>query len=338
MDTVRRAGLDVDLQISGDRRSVPPAVELSSYRIIQEALTNTLKHGGLGARSAVDLTYSADKLLIEVSDTGLGHAHEVSVGHGLIGIGERVALFGGRVDYGNREDAGLLCSRRVTAYGYYMIRVALADDQALVRTGLRMILEAEGDIEIVGEATDGNGAIALSGTEAPDVLLMDIRMPGLDGIEALRRISAMMPNEGPRVIMLTTFDPDDYIYDALAAGASGFLLKDAPAEELLTAVRVVASGEAVLAPSITNRLIQQIKARPIRTTESQVLESLTDREREVLRLIAKGDTNQEIAEQLFVGETTVKTHVSHVLQKLGLRDRVQAVVVAYECGFVVPGA
>lgn len=219
-----------------------------------------------------------------------------------------------------------------------MIRVALADDQALVRTGLRMILEAEGDIEIVGEATDGNGAIALSGTEAPDVLLMDIRMPGLDGIEALRRISAMMPNEGPRIIMLTTFDPDDYIYDALAAGASGFLLKDAPAEELLTAVRVVASGEAVLAPSITNRLIQQIKARPIRATESQVLESLTDREREVLRLIAKGDTNQEIAEQLFVGETTVKTHVSHVLQKLGLRDRVQAVVVAYECGFVVPGA
>lgn len=219
-----------------------------------------------------------------------------------------------------------------------MIRVALADDQALVRTGLRMILEAEGDIEIVGEATDGNGAIALSGAEAPDVLLMDIRMPGLDGIEALRRISAMMPNEGPRVIMLTTFDPDDYIYDALAAGASGFLLKDAPAEELLTAVRVVASGEAVLAPSITNRLIQQIKARPIRTTESQVLEGLTDREREVLRLIAKGDTNQEIAEQLFVGETTVKTHVSHVLRKLGLRDRVQAVVVAYECGFVVPGA
>lgn len=218
-----------------------------------------------------------------------------------------------------------------------MIRVALADDQALVRTGLRMILEAEGDIAIVGEAVDGNGAIALSATEHPDVLLMDIRMPGLDGIEALRRISAMMPTEGPRIIMLTTFDPDDYIYDALAAGASGFLLKDAPAEELLTAVRVVAAGEAVLAPSITNRLIQQIKTRPIRTTEAQVLESLTDREREVLRLIAKGDTNQEIAEQLFVGETTVKTHVSHVLQKLGLRDRVQAVVVAYECGFVVPG-
>lgn len=218
-----------------------------------------------------------------------------------------------------------------------MIRVALADDQALVRTGLRMILEAEGDIAIVGEAVDGNGAIALSATEHPDVLLMDIRMPGLDGIEALRRISAMMPTEGPRIIMLTTFDPDDYIYDALAAGASGFLLKDAPAEELLTAVRVVAAGEAVLAPSITNRLIQQIKTRPIRTTEAQVLESLTDREREVLRLIAKGDTNQEIAEQLFVGETTVKTHVSHVLRKLGLRDRVQAVVVAYECGFVVPG-
>lgn len=218
-----------------------------------------------------------------------------------------------------------------------MIRVALADDQALVRTGLRMILEAEGDIEIVGEAVDGNGAIAISATEHPDVLLMDIRMPGLDGIEALRRISAMMPTEGPRIIMLTTFDPDDYIYDALAAGASGFLLKDAPAEELLTAVRVVAAGEAVLAPSITNRLIQQIKTRPIRTTEAQVLESLTDREREVLRLIAKGDTNQEIAEQLFVGETTVKTHVSHVLRKLGLRDRVQAVVVAYECGFVIPG-
>jgi len=218
-----------------------------------------------------------------------------------------------------------------------MIRVALADDQALVRTGLRMILEDEGDIKIVAEAEDGNGAIAISGTEKPDVLLMDIRMPGLDGIEALRRITAMMPNDGPRIIMLTTFDPDDYIYDALAAGASGFLLKDAPAEELLQAVRVVAAGEAVLAPSITNRLIQQIKSRPIRNGGSEELESLTGREREVLRLIAKGATNLEIAEQLFVGETTVKTHVSHVLQKLGLRDRVQAVVVAYETGFVVPG-
>lgn len=219
-----------------------------------------------------------------------------------------------------------------------MIRVGLADDQALVRTGLRMILEDEGDIKVVAEASDGNGAIAISGAEKPDVLLMDIRMPGLDGIEALRRITAMMPSDGPRIIMLTTFDPDDYIYDALAAGASGFLLKDAPAEELLQAVRVVAAGEAVLAPSITNRLIQQIKSRPIRNGESEALESLTSREREVLRLIAKGATNLEIAEQLFVGETTVKTHVSHVLQKLGLRDRVQAVVVAYECGFVVPGA
>lgn len=218
-----------------------------------------------------------------------------------------------------------------------MIRVALADDQALVRTGLRMILEDEGDIEVVGEASDGNGAIAISGSEEPDVLLMDIRMPGLDGIEALRRITAMMPTQGPRIIMLTTFDPDDYIYDALAAGASGFLLKDAPAEELLQAVRVVAAGEAVLAPSITHRLIQQIKNRPIRRDESKELESLTEREREVLRLIAKGATNLEIAQQLFVGETTVKTHVSHVLQKLGLRDRVQAVVLAYETGFVVPG-
>ena len=219
-----------------------------------------------------------------------------------------------------------------------MIRVLLVDDQALVRAGFRMILEAEEDIEVVGEATDGYGAIDSTKRLAPDVVLMDIRMPGLDGIEATRRIAEATAENPVRVLMLTTFDLDEYVYEALRAGASGFLPKDGPAEQLIAGIRVVAAGEALLAPSVTRRLIHEFaRAAPSAQERPKALEELTPREEEVLKLIARGMSNAEIAESLIVGETTVKTHVARVLMKLGVRDRVQAVVLAYESGLVQPG-
>ena len=219
-----------------------------------------------------------------------------------------------------------------------MIRVALVDDQAMVRAGFRMILETESDITVVGEAGDGRDALDLVARSAPDVVLMDVRMPHMDGIEATRQLTSS--GSAARVLMLTTFDLDDYVYAALRAGASGFLLKDAPAEQLVNAVRVIASGDALLAPSVTRLLIDEVSRRPAvdPATVAPGLADLTERELEVLRLIARGMSNAEIAEQLYLGEATVKTHVGRVLTKLDLRDRVQAVVAAYESGIVTPGS
>jgi DNA-binding NarL/FixJ family response regulator len=216
------------------------------------------------------------------------------------------------------------------------IRILVADDQALMRGGFRLILDAQDDLEVVGEAIDGADAVRQYDQLRPDVVVMDVRMPTMDGIEATRRLTA---GERPaRVLILTTFDLDEYVYEALRAGASGFLLKDRPPEELVAAVRVVAAGEALLAPSVTRRLIAEFAARPDPPPPPAALEQLTDREREVLVLMARGRSNQEIARELFVAETTVKTHVGRVLQKLGLRDRAQAVVLAYESGLVQPGS
>ena len=216
-------------------------------------------------------------------------------------------------------------------------RVLIVDDQALVRTGFRMILDAEPDIEVVGEAENGSEAVTLARSLQPDVVLMDIRMPEMDGIEATRRVVAPGDAAAPRVLMLTTFDLDEYVYDALRAGASGFLLKDVPAEQLAAGVRMVAAGDALLAPSITRRLIEEFAAAPSAAAPPPGLDELTPRELEVFKLVARGLSNAEIAEQLIVGETTVKTHVTRLLMKLGLRDRVQAVVLAYEFGVVMPG-
>ena len=215
-----------------------------------------------------------------------------------------------------------------------MIRVLLADDQTLVRTGFRAILGAERDIEVVGEAADGREAIEQAALRRVDVVLMDIRMPGTDGIEATRRIVGT----GPRILILTTFDVDELVYAALRAGASGFLLKDAPADQLLTAIRVVAKGDALIDPAITRRLIADFAQRPPHRDRPTELAELTDRELEVLRLVARGLSNAEIGQTLFVGEATVKTHVGRILRKLDLRDRVQAVVFAYECGLVAAGS
>jgi DNA-binding NarL/FixJ family response regulator len=211
------------------------------------------------------------------------------------------------------------------------LSVLIVDDQALVRAGFRMILDAEEDIEVAGEAADGADAVAEAQRLRPDVILMDVRMPQVDGIEATRRLLA--DGLDTKVVMLTTFDMDEYVYDALRAGASGFLLKDVPPEQLVSGIRAVAQGDALLAPSVTRRVIEEFVRRPPSTRSvPPALEELTARELEVLKLVAKGLSNAEIAKELFVSETTVKTHVAHVLTKLGVRDRVQAVVLAYECG------
>ena len=234
------------------------------------------------------------------------------------------------------------------------IRVLLVDDQALVRAGFRMILDAEEDIEVVGEASDGEQAVYSAKQFNPDVILMDVRMPNMDGIEATRKIvsadNGAVPEsedtdpalDRPRVLMLTTFELDEYVYESLRAGASGFLLKDVPADQLVAGIRVVAEGEALLAPSVTKRLISDFSAaRAAKAAEENPpagLDELTTREMEVFKLIARGMSNHEIATELVVSETTVKTHVARILMKLGLRDRVQAVVLAYESGLVQPGA
>jgi DNA-binding NarL/FixJ family response regulator len=217
------------------------------------------------------------------------------------------------------------------------IRVLVADDQQLLRAGLRMVLKPQPDLELVGEAADGEQAVALARRVKPDVAVMDIRMPGIDGIEATRRLLAHP--EPPRVLVLTTFGEDEYVYEALRAGASGFLLKDAPPEELVTAIRAVARGDALLGPAVTRRVIEAfVRSRPPPPATAGIVERLTARELEVLMLVARGLSNAEIAEQLVVSEATVKTHVARLLNKLDLPDRVHAVVFAYESGLVHPAA
>ncbi len=216
------------------------------------------------------------------------------------------------------------------------LRVVIADDQALVRAGFRMILEEVGGFQVVGEAANGEEAIAAVRRHRPDLVLMDVRMPTLDGIEATRRI--LLGGASCRVVILTTFDLDEHVFAALRAGASGFLLKDVSPEQLVASLRIVAAGEAILAPSITRRLIERFAAPSLEPAVSDVLSALTEREREVLILVARGLSNEEVAAELHVGESTIKTHVGRVLAKLGLRDRVQAVVFSYENGLIQPGS
>jgi DNA-binding NarL/FixJ family response regulator len=215
------------------------------------------------------------------------------------------------------------------------VRIVVADDQPVVRQGFSALLDTQPDLTVVGTASDGGEAVRLARQVSPDVVLMDIRMPGIDGIEATQQLAA--DPDGPRILILTTFDLDEYVYDALRAGASGFLLKDVTAERLFDAVRVIAAGEALLAPAVTRRLISDFsRPRPTAVAPSATIAGLTPRETEVLRLVADGLSNSEIAAELVVTEQTVKTHVSHILNKLGLRDRTQAVIAAYETGLVTP--
>ena len=216
------------------------------------------------------------------------------------------------------------------------VRVLIADDQELIRTGFRMILAAEPDIDVVGEATNGAEAVSVCRELHPDVVLMDIRMPELDGIEATRRILAQPHQPKPSVLILTTFERDEYVYGALRAGASGFLLKDVPAHKLAAAIRTIGDGDALLAPSITRRLIEEFAAPRTPAASTPGLDELTPREIEVFQLLASGMTNNEIAAELIVGDSTIKTHVARILMKLGVRDRVQAVILAYETGLITP--
>ena len=272
--------------------------------------------------------YRANRVELEVRDDGKSAAATDGLGHGLVGIRERVKIYGGDMSAGPAPDGGFVLSARLPVEGM-SIRVLVADDQSMVRAGFRMLLSGEPDIEVVAEASNGLEAVDKTARFSPTVVLMDIRMPELDGLEATRRILAA--DTGVRVLILTTFDLDEYIYEALRAGASGFVLKDDPPEQLIAAIRTVSAGEALLSPTVTKRVIQQFTRTP-RPTPPRALDDLTERELEVFRLVARGLSNAEIGQELYISETTVKTHITHILQKLDLRDRVQAVVFAYQTG------
>ena len=343
VETVRDAGTPVELRMSGTDRRLSPALELSIYRVVQEALTNVVKHAP-GARAAVDLTVSAADVRIEVADDG-GPLAGSAGPEGRAGqrghrprdsrdarANRRVRwLAGGRTARRRR----LPRARRGPGRGGGVTTsVLVVDDEALLRTAFSSLINAEDDLEVVGEAADGRQAVHLATGLSPNVVVMDVRMPVMDGIEATRRITSA---GGSRVLILTTFDLDEYVFEALRAGASGFALKSRPLEELLSAIRTVAAGEALLAPSVTRRLIAHFagQARTAKPQEPQAprgLAELTEREREVLSLVARGLSNAELAQTLHMSLPTAKTHVSRILAKLGARDRTQLVVLAYQSG------
>ena len=274
--------------------------------------------------------YRPDELEIEVRDNGGGSSKSDGLGHGLVGVRERVKIYGGEMTASTAPEGGFVLSTRLPIPTRTMtIRVLVADDQSMVRAGFRMLLAGEKDIEVVAEATNGLEAVDKAARFRPTVVLMDIRMPELDGLQATRRILAA--DNAARILILTTFDLDEYVFEALRAGASGFVLKDDSPEQLIAAIRTVADGDALLSPTITRRVIQKF-ARMSRPAPPKQLDELSDRERDVFRLMARGLSNAEIGNELYISETTVKTHVTHILQKLDLRDRVQAVVLAYQTG------
>ena len=358
VERVRATGLDVSVRRVGAPFEVSDAAGLTVYRVVQEALTNALKHAEEPTSVEVRLAFADPDLAVRVTDNGRARvtvppsspAAASGGGHGLVGMAERATAFGGTLRAGSGRRRGLggrgHAARLQDPRPGMTIRVVLADDQALLRKGFRMILEAEDGMEIVGEAPDGADAVRLVELYRPDVVLMDVRMPVLDGIEATRAISASAAGDGTRVLILTTFDLDEYAFSALRAGASGFLLKDVPPAELVAAIRTVARGDAVVSPRITRRLLEEY-AHTLpdlaagaggadtggdAAEENPALASLTEREREVLLAVADGLSNAEIAERLYVSEATVKSHVGRLLAKLGLRDRVQAVVFAFQVG------
>ena len=350
MERIRATGLDVSLSVEGTPFPLGAAAELTAYRIVQEALTNTLRHAA--ARHAwVTISYDEPKVRIRVADDGtsppVGPAPaprrpdaRATASTACANEPPCTAARCARA----RPTAAAGWSRRPSGPGHgptggagMSISVLLADDQPLLRRGFRMILEAEDDLTVVAEAGDGEEAVDQARRHAPDVVLMDIRMPGTDGIEATRRITAA--DARVRVLVLTTFDLDEYAFGALRAGASGFLLKDVRPAELVAAIRTVAAGDAVVSPRVTRRLLEEYaQVLPLSPASGNrrypQLSALTEREREVLVAVAQGLSNAEIAATLYVSEATVKSHVGRILAKLGLRDRVQVVVLAYETGLV----
>ena len=333
------AGLPVTVEVTGTARPLPAAVGLAAYRIVQEALTNVTRHAGRPATATVRLGYAPDQLTVEVTDDGPGVEDTSGTGSGLLrhgraGGGARRAArrrpAPGRRLPGDRPAAG-------TGAGAGVIRVLLADDQALVRAGFRALLDAQDDLSVVGEAADGAEAVRLAAELVPDVVLMDIRMPVEDGLSATRRIVTDRALDGVRVVVLTTFELDEYVFAAIRNGASGFLVKDTEPVDLLRAVRSVAAGDALLSPGVTRRLIAEFALRSREPAAAGQLAPLTEREREVLGLVGEGLTNDEIASRWVVSPATAKTHVNRAMAKLGARDRAQLVIVAYETGLVRPG-
>ena len=320
---------------------MPPGVGLAAYRIVQEALTNSIRHAN-ASHSVVALDNGAGQLVIEVTDDGNGPkvtngGRERTGGDARAGGRVRRVTRGGCRPRGWVSRHGASPLRETEPVD--VIRVAIVDDQALVRAGFVVLLRTADDIEVVGEAEDGQVAVDLVSRERPDVVLMDIRMPNMDGVEATRRITSDERLSSTRVLILTTFDHDEYVFDALRAGASGFLLKDTLPADLLSAVRVIAGGEALLAPSVTRRLMESFVQRSAATTKApEGLDLLTPRETEVLTAVARGLSNTEIADTLFMSHATAKTHVSRLLTKLNARDRAQLVMLAYEAGVVTPGS
>ena len=344
---IRSIGIDVAVQQTGTPCPLDPSVDLAAYRVIQEALTNVNKHAGAGAVARVHLAWEPSELVIEVVDDGQVNAgiEHLASGYGLVGLAERVKLVGGRLESGPRPDGGFRVRAVLPTSGSdpgdtdrrhpgepeldaVTIRILLVDDEQLVRTGLAMILGVEDDLEVVGFASDGEDAVGRASELRPDVVVMDVRMPRLDGVEATKRILADLEGS-TAVLMLTTYNVDAAVRAALRAGASGYVLKDAAPDELVGAVRAVADGEAWLDPAVAKTLLDDFKNQQATVPSPTGTPELTPREREVLRLVAHGLSNSEIAEFFTIAETTVKTHVSRILIKLGLRDRAQAVAVAY---------
>ncbi len=334
----RATGLTVDVAVEGNPPPLPAAIDLAAYRIVQEALTNTVRHAGASAVS-IRVTYGPGTVTIQVDDDGVGSPASVPVsgGSGIAGMRERALARGGELVAGPQPGGGFRVRACLPVARERMIRVLLADDQALVRAGFRALLDAEEDLEVVGEAEDGRRAVEETRRLVPDVVLMDIRMPGTDGLAATREIAADEHLAGVRVVILSTFDLDEYVFEALRLGASGFLVKSTEPVELLRGVRAVADGDALLSPGVTRRLVAEFAKRSTAPQAATALAELTDREREVMALVAEGLTNDEIAERLFVSPATAKTHVSRAMIKLGARDRAQLVVLAYESGLVKPG-